>query len=239
MCYNSGVHKILQVLFMSQEVLYMILKYFANLFFLYGLFFMTNEEIELVDNVALKLQVYMEKTQKTIFSLAKEMNIDRQPFYRILNKKNVPTITSLFTIAKNLSCSIQELISDHIFLDVQVYENVEKLSSISYRIYMSYEEYQALDSTRLFAIKKNNKLELYLNMDSFINDGLYIAKYRSKNIELQVLSTSSKFVIAGIDDQEQKISTEEISAVAKYYSTIPIVERSFGRKLTPILGELS
>ncbi len=189
---------------------------------------MTETELDLVNNVAQKLEIYMTINKQTIFSLAKAMNIDRQPFYRILNRKNVPTISSLFTIASNLNCSIQELISQHVFIDIPVYENfINKNIVTDCRIYISYDDYLYIKSYELYGIKISQELKTYYKVSNFINDGLYIVSYNSKTLEMEILSAGSKFIIACIEGKEQRVDSNQVVPIAKYYKSVPLVTDSY------------
>lgn len=196
---------------------------------------MTDNELALVNNVAKKLEIYMQRNNQTIFSLAKLMNIDRQPFYRIINRKNVPTISSLFIIASNLNCSIQELISKFIFIDIPIYEDFNNKSmNSSYRIYISCDDYLDISSYELFGIKVFNELKIYYKVNNFINDGNYIVNYNSQILEMEILSAGSNLIIALIENKEQRINTQQIKPIAKQYKITPIIIDSFSTSIPTI-----
>lgn len=194
---------------------------------------MTEKELSLVNNVAQKLEVHMKLNNQTIFALAKIMNIDKQPFYRIINRKNVPTLSSLYIIAENLNCTIQELIDNSIFIDILVYASFDILKQYNnctqdmYRIYIPYEEYLNVGAQELFAIKLLKELKIYYKVDNFMNDGLYWVNYNNQKIEMEILSAGSKLIIAAIDGKEYRIDSPQIIPLAKHYKTIPITSGSY------------
>lgn len=189
---------------------------------------MKDEELELINNVAQKLEIYMQRNNTTVFSLARSMNIDKQPFYRIINRKNVPNISSLFLISNNLDCSIQELISENVFLDIKTYKDISLVNEgVMYRIYISYKDYQDISSYQVFGIITERDLQIYSKTESFINDGLYIVKYNNEIIEMDVLSAGSKFVIANIQQKECRLESNLIIPIAKKYKTVPVIANEF------------
>lgn len=193
---------------------------------------MTDIEIKLVTYVAQKLEIYMQKNNKTIFSLAKIMNIDRQAFYRIINKKNAPTISSLFTIATKLECSIQELIDENIFVDIPIYEsiNLNKISQTK-RIFIPYQDYMNISSAELFGIQVARELRVYYKINNIFSDGFYILQYKSKTVEIEILSAGTKLLIASIEGKEKRINNEHVFPVAKFYKQVPIITDCFSTSI--------
>lgn len=189
---------------------------------------MTEKELDLVNNVAQKLEVHMQQNSQTIFALAKIMNIDKQPFYRIINRKNVPTLSSLYIIAENLGCTIQELISHNIFIDIPVYSgfNLQNIEA-TYRIYITYSDYKSLATYELFAVKLLKELKIYYRLDGLMNDGLYLVNYNNQIIEMDILSAGTKLIIALIDSNEHRIDSPQIKTIAKFYKTIPITVNGY------------
>jgi transcriptional regulator with XRE-family HTH domain len=192
---------------------------------------MTEQELDLVNNVAKKLEIYMQRNNRTMFALSKLMNIDRQPFYRILSRKYVPTISSLFVIASNLNCTVYELISEKVFIDIPVYDDFSlKDKCITFRIYISNQDYEIIGDLSIYGVNHNNKIRIYYNILDFSNDGVYIVNLNNSRVEIEILSAGSKLVIAKIKNEEHRLSRDQIEPIAKYFKEAPIVEDNFCKR---------
>ena len=189
---------------------------------------MTDHELDLVNNVARKLEIYIQRNNTTKFALSKLMNIDRQPFYRILNRKNVPTISSLFIIANNLSCTVQELISTYIFIDIPTYTDfLLSEKSICHRIYLQTEDYKTIENKNLYGVITGEMLRVFYKIDDFLNDGKYFVQFNNDYIDLEVLSAGSNLIIAKINNEEKRLERHYISPIAKHFKDIPIIKDAF------------
>jgi len=191
---------------------------------------MTEQELELVNNVDKKLEIYRQRNNRTMFGLSKLMNIDRQPFYRILSRKYVPTISSLFIIARNLNCTVHELISEKVFIDILVYEDLTlKDKNNTFRIYISNQDYEIIGSLNLYGVIRNNKIRIYCSILNFINDGVYIVNLNNERVEIEILSAGSELIIAKIKNEEQRLNRDQIKPIAKYFKEVPIIEDDFAK----------
>jgi transcriptional regulator with XRE-family HTH domain len=192
---------------------------------------MTEQELDLVNNVAKKLEIYMQRNNRTMFGLSKLMNIDRQPFYRILSRKYVPTISSLFIIASNLNCTVHELISEKIFIDIPVYDDLSLDNKhATFRIYISNQDYETVGALDVYGVNHNNKIRIYYNVLDFVNDGIYIANLNDSRVEIEILSAGSELVIAKIKNEEHRLNRGQIEPIAKYFKEVPIVEDDFCKR---------
>lgn len=193
---------------------------------------LNSKEAKLIDNIINKLNIYMERNKQNLFSLANSFGFAYQPFYRLIKYRNLPTITSLAMISDNLNCTIEELISDDIFLDIDVVEQIDSLITPSntsttketIRFHIPYEQYLPYISDKFFAIKLNENLpvkaeqyRIYILTDKINIDGNFIVEYQGQLIDLNVISISTKFVIAFIDDQEQRIPQDLLKPIAKLF----------------------
>ena len=84
----------------------------------------TNIEEKTIDNIIEKLTVYMDRNNQTMHGLATTMGFSYQPFYRLMTKKSLPTITSLASISKYLNCTISQLTDENIFLDIKSFDSI-------------------------------------------------------------------------------------------------------------------
>src|SRR5690349_12135949 len=95
-------------------------------------------------NVINKLQIYMDQNKQTLHGLAATMGFSYQPFYRLITKKHMPTISSLGLIASHLNCSIAEVTSENIFIDINCYKNIDAnfnaANNNKCRVYIPYEK---------------------------------------------------------------------------------------------------
>lgn len=191
---------------------------------------MNDIELDLVNNVAQKLEIYMQENSLTIFSLAKAMNIDKQLFYRVINKRNVPTIPTLITMASNMNCSIQELISKQLFIEVDIYNDIYMLEKqTTRRAYISYEEYTTINGNKIVGIENVESIDVYFLTEKFSSDGIYIVKKGLELSKLEILSVGSKFMIADVKGEEKKINSTDFDPIAKLLTVAPIVTASFIR----------
>jgi len=194
-----------------------------------------------IDNITQKLQIHMQRNNQTMHGLASSMGFDYQPFYRLMTKKSLPTISSLNHIAEKLNCSISELLADHIFLDVPGFTSIENFlankSSTSIRIYITTDMLRDMDEC--IAIKTDipdenhqlNNIDFHLNTNVYqlftvtskINiDGFFLVKYRKQITMLEVVSISSKVIMAIVDGKIVQIPTEDLEAYVKFITYIEL-----------------
>ena len=192
------------------------------------------DEIAL-DNAIYKLKIYMDRTKQTLHGLANTMGFAYQPFYRLMTKKHIPTISSFGIIASHLNCTISELTNDTFFLDINYFQNImDDLSQETEnkcRVYIPHEKYKNYLHEYFFAlstkaIKSNAAQEnLYylFYLSSKINiDGTFLVKHNNKIKIINVVSVSSKFIVIEDNHQEIKIDLNEITPIAKLYSYLEI-----------------
>lgn len=206
-----------------------------------------SQEVTVLDNVINKLQVYMDQNDQTLYGLASTMGFAYQPFYRLMTKKHLPTLNSLSVIADHFDCTVSELIHEDVFVDIDCFNNLEDATisadSSRIRVYIPYNDFLPLMYSAFFAVKvgvsgqiskqKNEKVQSIYNssaifhrVDSISIDGVFLVNYKSKNILLEVLSISSKYVIAILEGKETKIDTSTIKPIAQFFSYLSLVNKS-------------
>lgn len=211
-----------------------------------------NSGIDLTDNIIEKLQLYMKKNNHTMHGLASAMGFDYQPFYRLMTKKSLPTLSSLNHIAQKLNCTVAELIAEQIFIDLPCFSNLNDYlsagSSENLRVYLTKDMLQ--DSFDFFAVKcQLSKTTLSLHNVSYVSntniyqmflitpkihiDGFFLVKYNKEIITLEVLSISSKLITANYNGSVIQIPVEELVVYAQFLSYIELPNPS----QTIILGK--
>lgn len=188
-----------------------------------------------LDNAIYKLKIYMDRTKQTLHGLANTMGFAYQPFYRLMTKKHIPTISSFGIIASHLNCTISELTNDTFFLDINYFQNItDDLSQETEnkcRVYIPHEKYKNYLHEYFFALStkaiKNNTTQenlyylFYLSKNINI-DGTFLVKHNNKIKIINVLSVSSKFIVIEDNQQEIKIDLNEITPIAKLFSYLEI-----------------
>lgn len=191
---------------------------------------LTNKELALINNIINKLQIDMEKSNQTLYSLSTTLGFEYQPFYRLIKNKKLPTISTLAMITEHFQCSIEELISDKVYIDIHVINNLDEISTLSSnikkaKISLPIKDYLPYIHNEIFAVKieELQKLgieycKIYFKTEQINDDGIYITFYQNKITQLNVTSTSSKFLIVEFNNQEQRIPREEIQPIAKFFN---------------------
>ncbi|MBP9743052.1 MAG: helix-turn-helix transcriptional regulator [Burkholderiales bacterium] len=184
----------------------------------------TIKEAQLIQNIINKLNVYMEQNGQTLFSLAQTMGFVYQPFNRLMKNKTVPSLSSLAMISDYLNCSISELINDEFFIDINLVTSMTQLPEIDSvykrRIYIPYGEFKPLLNQKFFILSDSaNDIisKVYYLTDHIISDGEFIVIYKKKHLLMNVLLSSSKFILIQNGNKEERISTEEIIPIAKFF----------------------
>ena len=198
---------------------------------------LTTNETSLIENIINKLQTYMIKSGQTLYSLANTMGFAYQPFHRLIKNRNLPTVSTLAAISEHLKCSIEELISNKIFLDVPVIDTFQKINSLASfpnaRIYINYEDYYPYVTDTFFAIKLNKdtdyKIEyckIYTISHKINTEGSYIVDYNQNTVTFNVISTSSTFIIIEENKKEQRIPQDQVKPIAKFFNNLMIFDRN-------------
>ena len=86
---------------------------------------MSDQEKNIVNSVANKLQLILDKNKITVLALSKLLNVDKQLVYRIMKREHIPNIQFLVMIANYLNCTVLELLDEKFFLDINVYNNYD------------------------------------------------------------------------------------------------------------------
>lgn len=193
------------------------------------------KEAALIDNIISKLQIHMEKTQQTLFSLSATLGFEYQPFYRLMKNRKLPTISSIAMITEHLQCSIDDLISDKILVEINLVDSMESMQNLELsnltKIYMPIKEYLPYIHNSFVALKVESiehlKIEyykLYCKTNQINTDGRFIARYQEEFVELNVISTSSTFVIIEENGNEERIPQNQIEPVAKFCNNLLMFE---------------
>lgn len=196
-----------------------------------------NHEDRLLENVINKLQIYMEQHDDTLYALAAKVGFAYQPFYRLINKKHMPTLGSLVMIAEHFSCTVAELIDENVFIDIDLFESTNKLtdSMAKIRVYIAYAKFLPLIHEQFFALRFSPKEQAILpNQDDQIDsafkqvcvcykitdikiDGIFLVKYKNKITLLNILSISSKYVVVDFNGIETKVDKEQLTPIAQFF----------------------
>lgn len=211
----------------------------------------TNKKIEslqtrLINNIINKLNIYMQRNKQNLFSLANSFGFAYQPFYRLIKHRSVPTFPSLAMIACNLNCSLEELISDDVFIDIPVIEDISQCKSIdkcpTIRFYIPYEQYQPCIDDNFFAMRTNEDTlykaehyKIYIFTKSFSSAGEFMVSYKSKVKQqpsvvkikhLNVVAVGSEHIYINNkeDNSEEKSSTKLYTPIAKVFSDALVVK---------------
>jgi hypothetical protein len=198
---------------------------------------LTLKENLLIENIINKLQIYMTKNNQNLYSLATTIGFAYQPFYRLIKNRNLPTISSLAMIADHLHCSIEELINDKIFLDVNVIDNFNEIANLDNyqksRIYIPYNNYLQHVHDKFFAIKLTEMrldgveyCKVYTIVDQISTDGEFMVNYQDNITQFNVISTSSKFIIIESNNEEQRIQQDQFQPIAKFFCNALLFEPS-------------
>lgn len=203
-----------------------------------------------IDNVIEKLLIFMRRNNETMFGLANVMGFSYQPFYRFMTKKSLPTMGSLDSIAKNLNCTISELTSNNIFLDIPSYKSIEDYLAGTkpegqIRVYLPTSMLEPMIDDKFIVINVNSgkeKTESVLNgiphhantnlyqLFSLTNrihiDGFFWVKYKNKLQILDAISISSTIIIANYKNEMIKIPVPELEAFAKFISYVELPNQS-------------
>jgi transcriptional regulator with XRE-family HTH domain len=205
------------------------------------------QEATILDNVINKLQIYMDQNKQTLYGLAAKMGFAYQPFYRLMTKKHLPTLNSLTIIASHFDCSVSELIHEDVCIDVDCFDNfadaISKKKAPKVRTYIPYNKFLPIMNSNFFAVKAHvpwhgyeqsgsdhkpadNKYAVFYRVDTISIDGVFLVNYKSKDVLLEVLSVSSKYIIALLNGKETKIDVDSIKPIAHFFSYLTLMKRS-------------
>lgn len=212
---------------------------------------LTDKELALINNIINKLQIHMEKTQQTLYNLSVTLGFEYQPFYRLMKNKRLPTISSLAMITEHLQCTIEELISDKILVDINLINTLDDISlyntnlddstssktnttvskNKAVKISIPVKDYMPYIHDNFFAIKFKNlqtsgieHWKTYFTTNTINTDGIFLVNYQDKIVEFNVISTSSKFIIIESNNQESRILQSEIKPLAKFFNNLLLFE---------------
>ncbi len=191
-----------------------------------------------LDNIVNKLQIYLRRTNQTLYGLAASMGFQYQPLYRIITKKHIPTIVSVELIAKYFKCTVAELIQEKVFLDIECYDDFSQIFNINKvdmcRIYIPYTAYLPLIQYNFFAVKYSNisaknashhTYQVFYSIDKLLLNGEYIVEYNGQKVIMNILGISSKEItVKTSSNQEKKIDTSLIKLIAKFFNTFEIYD---------------
>lgn len=188
-----------------------------------------------LNNIVNKLHIYMDKSKQSLHKFAENMGFSYQPFYRLIMKKHMPMLSSLTLIASYLDCTIAELVQDEIFLDINLYKNLEESMNASdiidkFRIYIPYKLYLPLIHNEFFAVKSDNSLtnlhKIFYTVDEISSEGSFLINSNSKRTLIEVVGLGRKSLTIIKDNKEHKIDKDLIKPVAAYFSDLELIEKA-------------
>jgi hypothetical protein len=190
-----------------------------------------SKELQTVQNIINKLTTYMEQTNQTLFSLAQSFGFAYQPFNSLIKNKTVPSLSTLAMLSDHLHCSIAELISDEFFLDVNVIHEISQLPDLKgkdkTRIYIPYNEFVPLMNKQFFVSsdsRNNSTNTVFYLTNEIVSDGKFIVIYKKKHIIIDVLLSGSKYILIEKNNKEERIPTEEITPLAKFFKNVVMAD---------------
>lgn len=189
---------------------------------------MTEQEKNIVDSIANKLEIILYKNKITILALSKLLAIDKQLLYRIMKREHVPNILFLELIANYLNCTILELIDKKFFLDIKVYENQnvnDQNKHKKYRIYIENDDFINIINNDFFGIIKDSSMLVFQKTTKISNDGYYLV-HEDDNVlkEINVISVGTNLIIVLVNNKEVRLNPEKITVIAKLYKTISVIQ---------------
>lgn len=209
-----------------------------------------------INNVIEKLHIYMQRNGQTMHGLANDLEFDYQPFYRLMTKKSMPTIASLTQIAQKLSCTLAELVSDKVPLDVPSYSDIDSFilnkREDVIRVFLPPKIFQSKLKEEFVAIKieiikenltynnimfSNNSsiYQLFIKTVLIDLDGFFLVRYKNTITILEVLNVSSTKITAKYKNKTLQIPVSEIEVFLKFigYVELPSMAQLtfYGKKL--------
>lgn len=182
------------------------------------------KESELIQSIVKKINAYMEQNGQTLFNLAQTTGFAYQPLHRLMKGISVPNLSSLAMLSDYLNCSIAELISDEFFIDVDVIANIKELpdykSKLKSRIYIPYDDFMPHISRKfiLLAESENSTInKVFYITNEIIGDGEFIVIYKKQHVIMNVVLSSSKFILIEKNAKEERIPVEEVQVLAKLF----------------------
>jgi|GEM_PF-6864420 len=189
---------------------------------------MTEQEKDIVNNIANKLEILLNKDKVTILALSKLLKVDKQPLYRIMKREHIPNILFLEMIASYLNCTVLELIDKKFYLDIKVYFNYEinnKSKYEKYRAYFCDDDFMDISNNEFFGIIIDSSIKIFYKIDKVTQDGDYlICNGMSACKEIHIISVGKSLIIALINNKEVRLKHDEISVIAKLYKTVSIIQ---------------
>lgn len=185
---------------------------------------LTAKESQLIQNIVNKLNAYMIQNGQTLFSLSQTTGFAYQPLNRLMNGTSVPTLSSLATLSDYLNCSISELINDEFFIDVDVISNIDELPKYSpkgrARIYIPYNEFLPYINKQFLILAQSDNSainKVFYLTNEIVGDGEFIVIYNKKHMLMNVLLSSSKFILIEKNGKEERIPTDQVTVLAQLF----------------------
>lgn len=193
------------------------------------------EETVLVDNIINKINIYMQKNNQTLFNFATKLGFAYQPFYKLVNSRGLPNLSSLATLANRLGYTVDELVSDKVIVEINIYNDLKEVGKIltpeRAKIYLSADKYIKVIQNELIAVKFGDDnfigcglYKIFSLSSIFENDGEYLVVYCDKISLMNVISTSSKFIAVEQNNNEIKIPLNEVISIGKLFDNCLMYE---------------
>lgn len=190
---------------------------------------MTKQEKDIANNVVNKLQLILDKKRINILALSGLLKVDKQALYRLMRGEHIPSLVFLEKITDYLNCTFSELISEKLFLDINVYSNCDFINNVehnNYRIYFQDKQFNHIVNNDFFGILDKTIIKVFYKADKILNDGYYLIHDKNSNVikEIDIISVGRNLIIAIIDGEEVRLELEDIDIKAKLYKTLSIIQ---------------
>ena len=199
---------------------------------------LSKKEIRLIDNIINKLQIQMEKNNQSLYSMSVSLGFNYQPVYKLMKGRRIPDMSSLAILSDRLDCSLEDLISNKVPVEVGSINIIEEITnpivSKKSKIYIPAIDYIPNAHNEFFIIKNHEipaingirYVKIYFKISQITTDGIFIVKYQGKISQLNIVSISSKFIVVEDDTKETKILQEEIQPLAKFFDDCIVFDNS-------------
>ena len=188
---------------------------------------MTEQENLIVNNIANKLEVVLNKNKITILALSKLLKIDNQPVYRIMKREHIPNISFLIMIAHYLNCSVPELIDEKFFLDIKTYYNYDinnQTKHEQHRAYIYDATFLTIANNEFFGVMKDQFVKIFYKVNNISDDGCYLTLDNNNITEINIIGVGKNLIIALVNDKEIRFTPDKIIVTAKLYKIVSILQ---------------
>lgn len=188
-------------------------------------------EHDIVQNVVNKIELFIKSNNMNLHTFANSLGFQYQPFYRLIKQKRVPNITSLVAISNHLGYAFEDLISDKIYTQLFIIEDLQKITSkptSNYQIFLPFVLHVKYLNEKLFCIidKKISKeyqiKEIYYTIDKITEDGKYLILINGSIEFIQIINLNSKNITIQNEDSIKILSYDEFQPIARLVGMVAI-----------------